>query len=300
MSGDNKQNLLEQFAAKAVEMNFDEIEVEYKGGYENICAMKNGLGLGIGEIESNTDEAKALRNSINAIGRKGKIMTAAGKKYRLTKQTFDSFGEIAYRVKIEDVEKQDTRKGEGQEEWGVEINFECKKCGKTFDCDVGIVTLPEDSERPCFEKKIICPVCGERSMDDVFLTELGQGQLTEATFDMTGPDWYEPWLDDEPWDDDDDEPFEYECQRCDKFLPLDDMGLCEECAGKLERDLIRQRDWESSVTAYGVDPSKLEELRKQVIAEHGEKLELTSSPPAENKNRKKRERKKVKKKKRSR
>jgi hypothetical protein len=25
---------------------------------------------------------------------------------------------------------------------------------------------------------------------------------------------------------------------------LNDFGLCEGCAGKLERDLIRQRDWD--------------------------------------------------------
>ena len=63
----------------------------------------------------------------------------------------------------------------------MEINFECKNCGHVFDCDVGEVTLPDNSDRPCFEKKIICPTCGERLMDEVFLTELGQSQLTQAT-----------------------------------------------------------------------------------------------------------------------
>ncbi|MCP5102295.1 MAG: hypothetical protein GY950_02900 [bacterium] len=172
----------------------------------------------------------------------------------------------------------------------MEINFECKKCGNTFDCDIGAVTFPENSNRPCFEKKIICPVCGERSMDDVFLTELGQGQLTEATLDIAGVDW------DEPWADDTDGFSEGECQACDIFLPLDDLGLCNDCAAKLERDLIRQRDWDYSATAFGVDPSKLEEIRKQVIAKYGEKLELIS-PPEERKKSKKRKRKKVKKKK---
>jgi hypothetical protein len=33
-------------------------------------------------------------------------------------------------------------------------------------------------------KKLICPKCGELTMDDVHLTELGQGQLTEATMDL--------------------------------------------------------------------------------------------------------------------
>ena len=58
------------------------------------------------------------------------------------------------------------------------INFECRQCGFLFDCDVGTVTLSENYYRPNFEKEIICPKCGQRSMDEVLLTELGQSQLT--------------------------------------------------------------------------------------------------------------------------
>jgi sarcosine oxidase delta subunit len=35
--------------------------------------------------------------------------------------------------------------------------------------------------RQNFEKPIACPHCGEKTMDEVLLTELGQSQLTEAT-----------------------------------------------------------------------------------------------------------------------
>jgi len=35
--------------------------------------------------------------------------------------------------------------------------------------------------------------------------------------------------------------FEATCQGCDTFAPVDDLGLCEECAAKLDRDMIRQR-----------------------------------------------------------
>jgi len=68
--------------------------------------------------------------------------------------------------------------------------------------------------------------------------------------------------------------FEGECQGCDCFGRVNDLGLCKDCAGKLERDLIRQRDWDYSATAYGVPSSKREELRNQVVAQYGEKLEL--------------------------
>ena len=54
----------------------------------------------------------------------------------------------------------------------MKINFECKKCGDIFDSDVGAVSISEDSFRPQFENEIICPKCGQRSIDGVLLTEL--------------------------------------------------------------------------------------------------------------------------------
>ena len=60
------------------------------------------------------------------------------------------------------------------------LNLQCQKCNGIFDCDVGNITFPADSDRPAFEKEIICPKCGVLSMDDIFLTETGQSQLTQA------------------------------------------------------------------------------------------------------------------------
>lgn len=150
----------------------------------------------------------------------------------------------------------------------MEINFQCKKCGVIFDCDIGTVTLSEDHERPVFSNNIVCPKCGKRSMEDVFLTELGQSQLTEATLDFEH---------DELFDGDREDSFSHyegECQGCGLFLPVDDIGFCERCAGKLERDFIRERQWDYSAMAFGVPTEKREELRKAVIDQYGERLEL--------------------------
>jgi len=68
--------------------------------------------------------------------------------------------------------------------------------------------------------------------------------------------------------------FRAECRGCDIVSRVNDLGLCEECAGKLERDLIRERDWDYTVSAYGLTDSRREELRSQVVAQYGEKLEL--------------------------
>jgi hypothetical protein len=32
-----------------------------------------------------------------------------------------------------------------------------------------------------------------------------------------------------------------ECQGCDAYTRVNDLGLCEDCDAKLDRDLIRQR-----------------------------------------------------------
>ena len=142
------------------------------------------------------------------------------------------------------------------------ISFECKRCHHVFNCDVGSVRMLADSDRPHFEKGLLCPTCGEVTIDDVWLTELGQSQLTEATLDF----------DDDFWD-----FAESQCQGCDLYLPVNDLNLCDECASKLDRDLIRKRDWDYSTSAFGLDPSLREELYRQVIAQYGEKLELIAS-----------------------
>lgn len=60
------------------------------------------------------------------------------------------------------------------------INFECQSCRTIFDRDVGAIDFPPGSDRPRFEKPIVCPACGPRTLEQVALTETGQGQLTEA------------------------------------------------------------------------------------------------------------------------
>jgi hypothetical protein len=64
------------------------------------------------------------------------------------------------------------------------INFQCKKCGEQFDCDVGRISINDQTMRPDFERPILCPQCGVCSVDDVLLTELGQSQMTDATWDL--------------------------------------------------------------------------------------------------------------------
>ena len=66
----------------------------------------------------------------------------------------------------------------------MEINFECKKCNQIFDSEVGKIKMNEQTFRPDFEKEIRCPRCGVRTIDEVFLTELGQSQMTEVMMNI--------------------------------------------------------------------------------------------------------------------
>ena len=61
------------------------------------------------------------------------------------------------------------------------INLICLKCNKNFNADVGAVSFrfTRTNNRPTFEKELLCPHCGKLTMDDVYLTETGQAQLTK-------------------------------------------------------------------------------------------------------------------------
>ncbi|NJL26824.1 MAG: HEAT repeat domain-containing protein [Thermoanaerobaculia bacterium] len=89
----------------------------------------------------------------------------------------------------------------------------------------------------------------------------------------------------EPGDGDAEDPsdgfglYDGQCAACDAFTRVDDMSLCEECAAKLDRDMIRQRDWDYSATAWVCPENLREELRAEVIREHGAKLELIAPSP---------------------
>lgn len=67
---------------------------------------------------------------------------------------------------------------------------------------------------------------------------------------------------------------EAECAGCEQFRRVNELGLCENCSQKLERDLIRKRDWAYSVTAYGMSDERREDMRRQIVDNFGEGLEL--------------------------
>jgi hypothetical protein len=64
------------------------------------------------------------------------------------------------------------------------------------------------------------------------------------------------------------------CAGCDGISLVGDLGLCEKCGAKLERDLLRSRDWVHSVTAFRLTDEQRELTRRQVVKEYGRDFEL--------------------------
>ena len=89
---------LEQLIAKALELHAERLEIEYKDGREEICAMRGNIGVGIASLESSSDEALALRERLDKIRKKPANVRVQGETYRLKVRIYSSFGEEAYRI----------------------------------------------------------------------------------------------------------------------------------------------------------------------------------------------------------
>ena len=64
------------------------------------------------------------------------------------------------------------------------------------------------------------------------------------------------------------------CAGCGQWTTLDDVGLFAVYAAKFDRDLIRQRAWVYSATAFACHPKEYEALRQAVIEQYGPAYEL--------------------------
>jgi len=95
-----KKITLEQLAGQAIRLGADHLEIEYKDGCEEACAMKSGFGWGIASIRSSSPEAKSLRNELYALAKKKQRVKVDDHTYQLRARIFDSFGEDAFRVEL--------------------------------------------------------------------------------------------------------------------------------------------------------------------------------------------------------
>jgi len=99
-----QESIVERLAVEAIGLGADELEVEYKDGYEWAFAAKNGMGFSIASFRSSSPEAGALRDELHRLTkRKRRILVVDGLRYELRGHSYDSFGEEAYRVDLQRV-----------------------------------------------------------------------------------------------------------------------------------------------------------------------------------------------------
>jgi hypothetical protein len=99
-AGSDSGMSLVELLTRVIELGGDGLEIKPKGGYEEITAMKGNFGFGIGEIKSGSKPAAALRDELWALRNRTKQIEVRGTVYKARVNTFDSFGETAYRIKI--------------------------------------------------------------------------------------------------------------------------------------------------------------------------------------------------------
>jgi len=93
-------SILEKFAAEAIRLGAEQLEVEYKDGYEELSAIAGDFGCGLGSLRSTSQDAAALRHELYQCTRRKRQIVVDGDKYELHVRTYDSFGEQAYRVRL--------------------------------------------------------------------------------------------------------------------------------------------------------------------------------------------------------
>jgi hypothetical protein len=93
-------SILERFAAEAIRLGAELLEVEYKDGYEEVLAISGAFGVGIGRLRSSGQDAADLRQELQRCTRRKLRTVVDGFVYELRGRTYDSFGEEAYRVQL--------------------------------------------------------------------------------------------------------------------------------------------------------------------------------------------------------
>ena len=101
------KSLLEDLCEHALSLGAQSIEVEYKDGREWVFARKGDIAFGTANFASSSREAKELRENLYA-ARKKPVRTAIGGQVWILKVgVYDSFGEDAFRVRIDPAPKLD-------------------------------------------------------------------------------------------------------------------------------------------------------------------------------------------------
>ncbi len=98
----NTDGILHRLVAQALDMGATGLEIEYKNGQEEVCAMRGNFGIGIASLPSTGADACTLRELLFDLRRRPHTISVSNNRsVRITVRTFDSFGETAFRVLLQ-------------------------------------------------------------------------------------------------------------------------------------------------------------------------------------------------------
>ena len=107
------KTLLEDLCEHALSLGAQSIEVEYKDRREWVFAREGHIAISVANFASSSQDAKELRENLYA-ARKKPVRIAIGGQVRILKvHVYDSFGEDAFRVRIESAPKLDPSEAPG-------------------------------------------------------------------------------------------------------------------------------------------------------------------------------------------
>jgi hypothetical protein len=105
----NPKTLLEDLCEHALSCGAESIEVEYDEGREWVFARKGDIAFDTANFASSSRNAKELRQNLSAARKKPVRIAIGGQVWILKVSVYDSFGEEAYRVRIDPAAKLDPR-----------------------------------------------------------------------------------------------------------------------------------------------------------------------------------------------
>ncbi len=88
--------MMSDLLQRAMALNADRLEIEYKDGAEWITAFRGNMGLGIGSVDSTKRDK--LFEDLKQL-KKSKQVTVLGVVYRLSFSEYESFGETVYEIR---------------------------------------------------------------------------------------------------------------------------------------------------------------------------------------------------------
>ena len=100
--------ILERLATQAFRLGFDTLDVEYKDGFEEVCGLKDGIGVGIARFRSSSPEGAALRRELYGNVKKALRVALDDVEFSLRSRVWDSYGEDAFRVTLRRVPRSAT------------------------------------------------------------------------------------------------------------------------------------------------------------------------------------------------